>query len=65
MNKRGVRQGDLIAPLPFDFMADALTAMLDAANVAGHIQGVVPHLILGEVSHLQYVDDTIILYPEQ
>ena len=35
--------------------------MLDAAKRTGHIQGVVPHLIPGGVSHLQYADDTIIM----
>jgi hypothetical protein len=34
---------------------------LDTDNEAGHIQGVVPHLILGGVSHLQYANDTIIM----
>jgi hypothetical protein len=29
----------------FDFMADALSALLDAATTAGHIKAVVPHLI--------------------
>jgi hypothetical protein len=41
-NKRGVRQGDPISPLLFDFMADALSAMLDAAARAGHLRGMVP-----------------------
>jgi hypothetical protein len=36
-------------------------AILDRAKVASHIQGVVPHLISGGVSHLQYADDTMIL----
>jgi hypothetical protein len=43
-NKRGVRQGDPISPLLFDFMADALSALIDAAARAGHLRGVVPHL---------------------
>jgi hypothetical protein len=60
-NKRGVRQGDPISPLLFNFMADALSAMLDAASSAGHIKGVVSHLIQGGVTHLQYADDTILL----
>jgi hypothetical protein len=51
-NKRGVRQGDPISPLLFDFVADALDAILVRAREAGHIQGVVPHLIPGGVSHL-------------
>ena len=42
-------------------MADSLAKMLDLASAAGHIHGVVPHLIEGGVAHLQYADDTIIL----
>jgi hypothetical protein len=56
-----VRQGDPISPLLFNFVAHALAAILVRARVAGHIQGVVPHLIPGGVSHLQYADDTMIL----
>jgi hypothetical protein len=59
--KRGVRQGDPLSPLLFDYIADALDALLSRARAAGHIQGVVPHLIPGGESHLQYADDTIIL----
>ena len=35
--------------------------MLAAASSSGHIQGVVPHLIPGGITHLQYADDTLIL----
>jgi hypothetical protein len=45
----------------FNFVADALAAILDRAKEAGHIHGVVPHLIPRGVSHLQYADDTMIL----
>jgi hypothetical protein len=48
-NKRGVHQGDPISPLLFDFMADALSALIDAAARVGHLRGVVPHLIQGEL----------------
>jgi hypothetical protein len=60
-NARGVRQGDPLSPILFDFMVDALAAILTKANQAGHIQGVVPHLIPGGVTHLQYADDTLVL----
>jgi hypothetical protein len=60
-NARGVRQGDPLSPILFDFMVDALAAMLVKANSAGHIKGVVSHLIPGGVTHLQYADDTMIL----
>jgi hypothetical protein len=45
----------------FDFVVDALAAILDKANSAGHIQEVVPHLIPGGITHLQYANDTMIL----
>jgi hypothetical protein len=60
-NARGVRQGDPLSPNLFDFMVDVLAAIIARANVAGHIQGVAPHLIHGGVAHLQYADDTMIL----
>jgi hypothetical protein len=56
-NVWGVCQGDQLSPIMFDFMVHALATMLASANAAGHILGVVPHLILGGVSHLQYADD--------
>jgi hypothetical protein len=52
---RGVRQGDPISPLLFDFVEDALDVILSKARAAGHIQGVVPLLIPGGVSHLEYI----------
>jgi hypothetical protein len=66
-NKRGVRQGDPLSPFLFNFMAEALSLILTKAAGAGHIQGVVPHLIPGGITHLQYADDTLILvqYNEQ
>jgi hypothetical protein len=60
-NARGVRQGDPLSPILFDFLVDALAAMLTKANLAGHIKGVVSHLIPGGVTHLQYADDTMIM----
>ena len=59
--KGGVRKGDPLSPQLFNFVAEGLSAILTAACVAGHIYGVVPHLSPGGISHLQYVDDTIIL----
>jgi hypothetical protein len=49
-NARGVRQGDPLSPILFDFMVDGLAAILSQACRAGHIQGVVPHLIPGGLS---------------
>ena len=60
-NKRGVRQGDLLSPQLFNFVAEGLSAILTAACHSGHICGMVPYLVPGGISHLQYADDTIIL----
>jgi hypothetical protein len=35
--------------------------VLDAASRAGQIKGVVPHLIQGGITHLQYTDDMILI----
>jgi hypothetical protein len=42
-------------------MVDSLAAIIARASESGHLQGVVPHLIPGGVTHLQYADDTLIL----
>ncbi|KAE8767428.1 hypothetical protein D1007_61195 [Hordeum vulgare] len=49
-------------PPAFNLTVDALAGILDKAKLAGHIQGLVGHLISGGgVSHLQYADDTMIM----
>jgi hypothetical protein len=60
-NKRGMRQGDPLSPLLFDLVVDALALILKKASVAGHIKGVISHLLPGGITHLQYADDTMIL----
>ncbi|XP_071683220.1 uncharacterized protein [Lolium perenne] len=60
-NKRGVRQGDPLSPLLFNFIGEVLSGILSAAASAGHIHGLVPHLLPGGITHLQYADDTLIL----
>jgi hypothetical protein len=56
-NKRGVRQGDPISPCCLIFWPRRGTH----ASAAGHIKGVVSHLVPKGVTHLQYADDTILL----
>nr|XP_051212000.1 uncharacterized protein LOC127329534 [Lolium perenne] len=60
-NARGVRQGDPLSPIMFDFMVDSLAAIIARATISGHLKGVVPHLIPRGITHLQYADDTLIL----
>lgn len=43
-------------------MVDSLSAIFDKAREDGHLKGVVSHLISGGVTHLQYGDDTILLF---
>jgi hypothetical protein len=45
----------------FIFIGEALSGILSAAASVGHIHGLVPHLIPGWITHLQYTDDTLIL----
>ncbi|KAE8796749.1 Hydroxyisourate hydrolase [Hordeum vulgare] len=43
--RRGLREGDPSSPFILNFIADALSAMLAKDWAAGHIKGLVPHLI--------------------
>lgn len=58
---RGLHQGDPLSPLLFNIVADSLGALLDKAVAAQHIGGVLPELILGGISYIQYADDTVIM----
>lgn len=57
---KGVRQGDPLSPLLLNLASDASGTMLDKARNSGQIQGLVPHLIEGGLTHLQYTNDTVI-----
>jgi hypothetical protein len=57
---KGLRQGDPLSPLLFNLVSDVLGSMLDKAKINGQIQGLVPQLIDGSITHLQYADDTVI-----
>ena len=58
--KKGLRQGDPLSPILFNIVADMLAIMIERAKLDGQIEGVVPHLVDGGLSILQYADDTIL-----
>jgi hypothetical protein len=57
---KGLRQGDPLSPMLFNIVADMLAIMIERAKMDGLIEGVVPHLVDGGLSILQYADDTIL-----
>jgi hypothetical protein len=57
---KGLRQGDPLSPMLFNIVADMLAIMIERAKNDGLIEGVIPHLVDGGLSILQYADDTIL-----
>jgi hypothetical protein len=58
--KKCLRHGDPLSPLLFNLIADMLSLLIARAKDNGQIKGLVPHLIDGGISILQYADDTIL-----
>jgi hypothetical protein len=58
--RKGLRQGDSLSPLLFNIVADMLAILIARAKEDGQVGGLIPHLVEGGVSILQYADDAIL-----
>jgi hypothetical protein len=59
---KGLRQGDPLSPMFFNIVANMLAIIIERAKNYGLIEGVIPHLVDGGLSILQYADDMILLW---
>jgi hypothetical protein len=59
--RKGVRQGDPLSPILFNIVVDMLAILINRAKNFGQFTGVIPHLVDGGLSILQYADDAIII----
>lgn len=56
----GLRQRDPLSPILFNLVGKALSTMLITAQRNCEITGLVPNLVPGGVTRLQYADDTLL-----
>jgi hypothetical protein len=58
--KEGIRQGNPLSPILFNIVVDMLAVLIERAKEDEQIEGVVPHLVEGGLSIIQYAYDTIL-----
>ena len=59
---KGLRKGDPLSPILFNIVADMLPILFLRAKENNQFTGVVPHLVDGGLSILQYADDTVVFW---
>jgi hypothetical protein len=57
---KGLWQGDPLSPILFNIVADMLAILIARAKEDGQVGGLIPHLVDGGISILQYADATIL-----
>jgi hypothetical protein len=57
---KGLHQGDPLSPMLFKIVVDMLAILIARAKEDGQVGGLIPHLVEGGVSILQYADCTIL-----
>jgi hypothetical protein len=57
---KGLQQGDPLSPMLLNIMADMLAIMIEHTKVDGLIEGLIPRLVDGGLSILQYANNTIL-----
>jgi hypothetical protein len=58
--RNGLQQGDPLSLILFNIVMNMLAKMINIAKEDGQVSGLIPHLVDGGVSILQYADDTVI-----
>jgi hypothetical protein len=58
--RKGLRQVDPLSPILFNIVVDMLAILIERAKADGQVEGLIPHLVEGGISILQYADDTIL-----
>jgi hypothetical protein len=54
---QGMKQGDPNFPIWFNLVDDVFTNVLSKAAANGLIRDLLPHLVPGSVTNIQYADD--------